>query len=260
MPARMAAGLFLFGALRRARRGRNSLIGRSQISPCRTSSSFRQLPTPSSSCPAISPSRRSSGASRSGTTNQPLDLESFDDAGPPTASGGASHLSDVHLVGERYGFRIESGRAGPRGNGRSLRAMERLAALHAAEPLDLVLISGDMTDAQMPAEWGSFSTSSRLIRLGRRMLLSPATTTNIVDRTNPAQLDLPFSPVQDAASSACAVGDRCGPGRTRAPASRAKHPDRRARTATGHARSLRGHRRLQPFRAPCPALAPISFR
>ena len=29
-----------------------------------------------------------------------------------------AHLSDLHTVGERYGFRIECGRSGPRGNGR----------------------------------------------------------------------------------------------------------------------------------------------
>ena len=27
-----------------------------------------------------------------------------------------AHLSEVHVVGERYGFRIESGRSGPIGN------------------------------------------------------------------------------------------------------------------------------------------------
>jgi hypothetical protein len=50
------------------------------------------------------------------TMDQPLDLDAFD-AKP---SGGRVwrivHLSDIHIVGERYGFRIESGRGGPRGN------------------------------------------------------------------------------------------------------------------------------------------------
>ena len=58
--------------------------------------------------------------------DQPLDLEAFD--GPP--AGGrvwrVAHLSDIHIVGERYGFRVESGRAGPRGNERLRQVMARL--------------------------------------------------------------------------------------------------------------------------------------
>ena len=34
--------------------------------------------------------------------------------------------------------------------------MDRLAAAHATEPLDLVLVSGDMTDAGLSAEWAEF--------------------------------------------------------------------------------------------------------
>ena len=90
------------------------------------------------------------------TAHQPLDLEAFDAASPSARIWRVAHLSDVHVVGERYGFRIESGRAGPCGNGRLDRTMERLATLHAAEPLDLVLISGDMTDAGISAEWAEF--------------------------------------------------------------------------------------------------------
>ena len=66
------------------------------------------------------------------TADQPLDLEAFDAAGPGARVWRVAHLSDVHVVGERYGFRIESGRGGPRGNGRLGRAMGRLATLHAA--------------------------------------------------------------------------------------------------------------------------------
>ena len=132
------------------------------------------------------------------TADQPLDLESFDAAGSADRVWRVAHLSDVHVVGERYGFRIESGRAGPRGNGRLVSAMERLAALHAAEPLDLVLISGDMTDAGISAEWAEFlDIVEAHPDLGRRMLILPGNhDVNIVDRTNPARLDLPFSPVK----------------------------------------------------------------
>jgi hypothetical protein len=132
------------------------------------------------------------------TADQPLDLEEFDAADLGARVWRVAHLSDVHVVGERYGFRIESGRAGPRGNGKLLRAMERLAALHAAEPLDLVLISGDMTDAGISAEWAEFlDTIEARPDLARRTLILPGNhDVNIVDRTNPARLDLPFSPVK----------------------------------------------------------------
>ena len=65
------------------------------------------------------------------------------------------HLSDIHVVGERYGFRIESGRAGPRGNERLNRLLALLDSIHASKPLDIILITGDMTDAEpAPAESG----------------------------------------------------------------------------------------------------------
>ncbi len=130
--------------------------------------------------------------------DQPLDLEAFD----AMPSGGrvwrAAHLSDIHIVGERYGFRIESGRGGPRGNERLRRVMARLEEAHAARPLDLVLITGDMTDAGRSAEWAEFFD----IVLGhpvlaKRMLILPGNhDVNVVDRANPARLDLPFSPAK----------------------------------------------------------------
>ncbi len=132
------------------------------------------------------------------TADQPLDLEGFAAAGPGDRIWRVAHLSDAHVVGERYGFRIESGRAGPRGNERLVRAMERLATLHAVEPLDLVLISGDMTDAGTAAEWAEFlDILEAHPDLARRTLILPGNhDVNIVDRTNPARLDLPFSPVK----------------------------------------------------------------
>ena len=130
--------------------------------------------------------------------DQPLDLQAFDAADPSARVWRVAHLSDVHVVGERYGFRIESGRAGPRGNGRLIHAMEHLAASHKAQPLDLVLISGDMTDAGISAEWAEFlDIIEAHPDLARRMLVLPGNhDVNIVDRTNPARLDLPFSPVK----------------------------------------------------------------
>ena len=106
------------------------------------------------------------------------------------------HLSDVHVVGERYGFRIESGRSGPRGNERLKRLLAELEAIHAKDPFDLVLITGDMTDAGSSAEWAEFlDAMAAHPNLAERALILPGNhDLNIVDRANPARLDLPTSP------------------------------------------------------------------
>ncbi len=78
---------------------------------------------------------------------QPRDLDGFDARPDGALLWRVVHLSDVHVVGERYGFRIESGRLGPRGNERLKRVLDELEIRHAKAPLDLVLITGDMTDA-----------------------------------------------------------------------------------------------------------------
>jgi hypothetical protein len=129
------------------------------------------------------------------TMDQPIDLAAFD-----TNAGDRlwriAHLSDIHLVGERYGFRIESGRGGPRGNGRFPQIMACIEAIHNVKPLDLVLVSGDMTDAGRAAEWAEFmDVVEQFPALAERMLILPGNhDLNIVDRLNPARLDLPFSP------------------------------------------------------------------
>jgi 3',5'-cyclic AMP phosphodiesterase CpdA len=129
--------------------------------------------------------------------HQPVNLGGYD-----TASGGptwrVAHLSDIHLVGERYGFRIESGRRGPRGNERFARILKRLETIDAQNPLDLVLISGDMTDAGIATEWAQFLDAvEQHPALAERILILPGNhDLNIVDRLNPARLDLPFSPVK----------------------------------------------------------------
>ncbi|WP_407176148.1 metallophosphoesterase family protein [Bradyrhizobium sp. STM 3562] len=127
--------------------------------------------------------------------DQPADFSAFDVA-PAGRRFRIAHLSDLHAVGERYGFRIESGRRGPRGNARLRQALERLAEIHAARPLDLILISGDMTDAGRATEWAEFLDAiARYPALIARMIVLPGNhDLNIVDRANPARLDLPFSP------------------------------------------------------------------
>jgi hypothetical protein len=131
-----------------------------------------------------------------GAMDQPLDLAVFDTAPIGARTWRVAHLSDIHVVGERYGFRIECGRNGPRGNDRLLQVMARIEAVHAARPLDLILITGDMTDAGRSTEWAEFlDTMARHPKLAERTLVLPGNhDVNVVDRANPARLALPFSP------------------------------------------------------------------
>jgi hypothetical protein len=128
--------------------------------------------------------------------DQPRDIVEFDEAPASARRWRVAHLSDIHVVGERYGFRIESGRAGPRGNERLDDVLERLTLIHAADPLDAVLITGDMTDAGRSSEWAEFLDAlSRHPALMERALILPGNhDVNIVDRANPARLELPTSP------------------------------------------------------------------
>jgi Calcineurin-like phosphoesterase len=107
-----------------------------------------------------------------------------------------AHLSDVHMVGERYGFRIESGRSGPRGNLLFQQTLRQLANIHVRSPLDAILITGDLTDAGRSSEWAEFFDAiTAFPQLGERLLVLPGNhDVNIVDRANPARLDLPTSP------------------------------------------------------------------
>jgi hypothetical protein len=73
--------------------------------------------------------------------------------------------------------------------------MARIAAIHSTHPLDLVLVSGDMTDAGRATEWAEFLDAvAQHPGLAARMIVLPGNhDVNIVDRANPARLDLPFS-------------------------------------------------------------------
>jgi len=73
--------------------------------------------------------------------------------------------------------------------------MTRLEAIHRAQPLDVVLICGDMTDAGLATEWAEFlDVLTRHPALASRTVVVPGNhDLNIVDRANPARLDLPLS-------------------------------------------------------------------
>lgn len=128
--------------------------------------------------------------------DQPQDLHGFDEPARMPRQWRVAHLSDIHTVGERYGFRIESGRSGPRGNERLIQLLTKLDAIHAEFPLDHILITGDITDAGRSAEWAEFlSAMSTYPALAERTLLLPGNhDINVVDRANPARLELPISP------------------------------------------------------------------
>jgi 3',5'-cyclic AMP phosphodiesterase CpdA len=128
--------------------------------------------------------------------DQPRDWAKFVDKKDLIRSWRVVHLSDVHIVGERFGFRLESGRTGPRGNERLERLLALLDEIDAKERLDHILISGDITDAGRSAEWAEFFTAIlRYPKLAERILIIPGNhDINVVDRTNPARLDFPTSP------------------------------------------------------------------
>ncbi|RXF74947.1 metallophosphoesterase family protein [Hansschlegelia zhihuaiae] len=127
--------------------------------------------------------------------DQPVGLDRHDPE-PGGKVWRVAHLSDLHTIGERFGFRIESGRSGPQGNERVAQTLAALARVDAEERLDLVLFTGDMTDAGRSAEWAEFVEAlDRFPGLRDRALLLPGNhDVNVVDRANPARLDLPFSP------------------------------------------------------------------
>ena len=109
-----------------------------------------------------------------------------------------AHLSDLHLVGERYGYRMEAGTHGPRGNRCIRNALRKLAAINTLTPLDRVLVTGDITDAGTRPEWAEFIDLLRNYpELRARLSFVPGNhDMNIVDRTNPGSLDLPRSTSQ----------------------------------------------------------------
>ena len=132
------------------------------------------------------------------TMAQPRDFVAYAASPVGARTWRIAHLSDIHTVGERYGFRIESGRSGPRGNERLRRILARLDEIHAAQPLDAILITGDLTDAGRSAEWAEFfAPLAAYPRLGKLVVALPGNhDVNVVDRASPARMDLPTSPTK----------------------------------------------------------------
>lgn len=125
-----------------------------------------------------------------------LDFHTFHEPSNVSKAWRVAHLSDLHTVGEQFGFRIESGRSGPQGNGQLVRALRTLDEVAAREPIDAILVTGDITDAGLSTEWAEFlAIAGSFPRLAQRMLLIPGNhDVNVVNRVNPAQFDLPTSP------------------------------------------------------------------
>jgi hypothetical protein len=132
------------------------------------------------------------------TMHQPQELEMAGAGSDHGKTWHIAHLSDLHTVGEPYGFRLESGRAGPQGNSRLARVFEQLSRQEAQGRLDVVLITGDMTDTGRSAEWIEFlDVLARHRQLSERALILPGNhDVNVVDRSNPARLELPTSPMK----------------------------------------------------------------
>lgn len=131
-----------------------------------------------------------------GLMDQPRDFSDYDATRQGEKIWRVAHLSDLHAIGENYGFRIESGRAGPRGNQRLQQVFALLDQADARQPLDVVLATGDLTDAGLAAEWADFDDALQdFPNVARKFLALPGNhDLNIVDKSNPARLELPGAP------------------------------------------------------------------
>ena len=109
-----------------------------------------------------------------------------------------AHLSDLHIVGERYGYRMEAGTHGPQGNECIARALRQVVTLQNQGSLDRVSVTGDITDAGTRAEWNEFIDLLRdCPGVRERLSFVPGNhDVNVVDRTNAGRLDLPWSSSQ----------------------------------------------------------------
>jgi predicted phosphodiesterase len=74
--------------------------------------------------------------------------------------------------------------------------LAQLDQIDKAKPLDVILLTGDVTDAGRAVEWAEFFDAlAPYPHLAERLLILPGNhDLNVVDRANPARLDLPTSP------------------------------------------------------------------
>ncbi len=103
-----------------------------------------------------------------------------------------AHLSDLHAVGGRYDYRMESGLLGPQGNECIREALRKLSTM---EPLARIFMTGDVTDAGTRAEWAELlDLLQEHPEIRSRLYFVPGNhDVNIVDRAHPGLIDLPWS-------------------------------------------------------------------
>ena len=106
-----------------------------------------------------------------------------------------AHLSDLHMVGGRYDYRMESGLVGPQGNACIREALRKLSAIQARAPLSRIFMTGDVTDAGTRAEWAEFlDVLQEHPEICSRLYFVPGNhDVNVVDRAHPALIDFPWS-------------------------------------------------------------------
>ena len=116
-------------------------------------------------------------------------------AGANGATMHVAHLSDLHAVGGRYDYRMESGLQGPQGNECIREALRRLSAIQAQAPLARIFLTGDVTDAGTRAEWTEFlDLLQEHPGIRSRLYFVPGNhDVNVVDRAHPALIDFPWS-------------------------------------------------------------------
>jgi 3',5'-cyclic AMP phosphodiesterase CpdA len=129
------------------------------------------------------------------TLNDPVLDWHPDAAGSGLTAARVAHLSDLHIVGGRYDYRMESGLLGPQGNQCIRQALRKLSAIQAQAPLARIFMTGDLTDSGTRAEWLEFlDLLQGHPEIRSCLYFVPGNhDVNVVDRAHPALIDLPWS-------------------------------------------------------------------
>ena len=133
-----------------------------------------------------------------GTMAQPRNLRTYASWATGDRRWRVAHCLTFTRSASATGFASRAGRSGPRGNERLRQTLTRLDEIHAAHPLDVILITGDLTDAGRSAEWAEFFAAfAAYPRLAKLVVALPGNhDVNVVDRASPARMDLPMSPTK----------------------------------------------------------------